>query len=424
MVADRYGLPLSTSAAARDAYVAGVDCILTANVGAEEHLGRALAADPKFVLAQAALARALLLSAKVPLAREHAARARELARGATPREIGHVNALALAIDGNPAGALDATRTHLAEYPRDALVLSQATGVFGLIGFSGRQEREPELYELLAGLAPHYGADWWLQSALAFAACECGRLHEAWSLIERSMAANPRHAHGVHIKVHVLYEQGAHRAALDYLDTWMPAYPKAGLMHCHLSWHVALAALALGEQARAWRAYREAVHPGGAWGPPLNVATDAPSFLWRAELSGEPRHTQLWTEVREYAVKSFPKAGVSFADVHVALSCAADGDHAGIERVIRELRERVAGGRLPPGEVVPRLAEAFAAYAKRDWNRVIELLEAALPEAVRIGGSRAQRDIVVLTLRAACVQAGRRPPEGLTRPGAQIPVGPR
>jgi tetratricopeptide (TPR) repeat protein len=421
---DRFGLTLTASAAARDAYVAGVDCILTANVGAEEHLGRALAADPKFALAQAALARALLISAKVPAAREHAARARELARGATPREIGHVNALALAIEGNPAGALEATRAHLAEYPRDALVLSQATGVFGLIGFSGRQEREPELYELLAGLAPHYGADWWFDSALAFAACECGQLDEAWSLIERSMAANPRHAHGAHIKVHVLYERGAHRAALDYLEDWMPAYPKAGLMHCHLSWHVALAALALGEQVRAWRAYHEAVHPGGAWGPPLNVATDAPSFLWRAELAGEPRHTQLWTEVREYAAKSFPKAGVSFADVHVALSCAADGDHAGIERVIRELRERLAGGRLPAGEVVPRLAEAFAAYAKRDWHRVIELLEAALPEAVRIGGSRAQRDIVGLTLRAACVQAGRTPPEGLARPGAQIPVGPR
>jgi tetratricopeptide (TPR) repeat protein len=421
---DRFGLPLTASAEARDAYVAGVDCILTANSGAEEHLARALAADPHFALAQVALARALLLGAKVPQAREHAARARELAQGATARELGHVNALALAIEGNPAGALSATRAHLAEFPRDALVLSQATGVFGLIGFSGRQERELELYEFLSGLSPHYGEDWWFRSALAFAACECGRLDEAWSLIERSMAANPRNAHGAHIRVHVLYEQGAHRAALDYLDGWMPAYPKAALMHCHLSWHVALAALALGDQPRAWRAYREAVHPGASWGPPLNVATDAPSFLWRAELAGEPRHTQLWRDVREYAVKNFPKAGVSFADVHVALSCAASGDQAGLERVTRELRERLVEGRVPPGEVVLRLAGAFAAYAKSDWNRAIELLQAALPEAVRIGGSRAQRDIVGLTLRAAYVQAGREPPEGTSRPVAQIPVAPR
>lgn len=411
MPADRYGLPLSSSSEAADAYVAAVDCILTANAGADEHLGRALAADPKFALAQVALARALLLAAKVPPAREHAARARALAHGATPREASHVNALALAIEGNAAAAMEATRAHLSEWPRDAMVLSPAVGVFGLIGFSGRPGREPELYDFLAALAPHYGDDAWFASALAFAACENGRLDEAWTLIERSMAANPRNAHGAHIRAHVLYERGAHRAALDYLEAWMPAYPKVGQMHCHLSWHVALAALALGDAPRAWRAYREDVHPGRAWGPPLNVATDAPSFLWRAELAGEPRHPHLWGEVRGYAVQSFPKAGVSFADVHVALACAADGDQAGLERVIKELHERQAAGRLLAGEVVPRLAEAFGAHAKRDWNRAIELLEAALPETVRIGGSRAQRDLVGITLRAAYVQAGRTPPAG-------------
>ena len=219
--ADRYGLPLSCSAAARDAYVAGVDCILSANTGAEEHLGRALAADPGFALAQIALARALFLAVRVPQAREHAKRARELAAGATPRESSHVNALALAIEGNPVGALDATRAHLAGHPRDAMVLAPATGVFGLIGFSGRQGREPELYSLLSGLASDYGEDWWFDMTLAFAACENSRLDEARSLIERSLAANPRNPHGAHIRAHLLYERGEHGAALAYLDHWMP-----------------------------------------------------------------------------------------------------------------------------------------------------------------------------------------------------------
>jgi tetratricopeptide (TPR) repeat protein len=408
--ADRYGLPVSSSAAACDAYVAGVDCVLSANPGAEENLGRALAADPDFALAQIALARAHFVAARVAQAREHAARARQLAAGATPREASHVNALALAIEGNPAGALEATRAHLAEHPRDAMVLAPATGVFGLIGFSGRQGREPELYDMLAALAPHYGEDWWFDMTFAFAACECGRLDEAGALIGRSMEANPRNPHGAHIVAHVLYERDEHRAALDYLEQWMPDYPKQGLMHCHLSWHVALAALALGERERAWRAYREGVHPaGGAWGPPLNVATDAPSFLWRAELAGEPRHAGLWSEVRAYGLESFPKAGVWFADVHVALACAAAGDGESLARIAVELRRRESAGKLPPGEVAPRLADAFAACANGDWNRALELLEAALPETVRIGGSRAQRDIVEFTLRAACLQAGRAPP---------------
>jgi hypothetical protein len=408
MAIDRYGLPVSTSSeAARDAYVAGADCILSATAGWREHLDRAIAADPSFALAHVALARGLFLDADVKPAREAAVRARELAKAATAREQSHVNAIALPLEGKPVDALAATRTHLAEWPRDAMVLAPATGVFGLLGFSGRQEREEELYELLRGLAPQYGDDWWFQCVHAFAASESGRLDEAWRLIEPSMAVNPRNAHGAHIKVHVLHEMGEMARALEYLEGWMPGFDRRGLLHCHLSWHVALTALALGKLERAWAAYRAGVHPGGSWGPPINVASDASAFLWRAELAGEPHRPELWREVHDYALKFFPKAGLPFADVHVALACIANGDLAALDRLMGELRERLAAGRLPAGSVVPTIAEGFGAYAKGDWNAVIRHFEQALPETVRIGGSRAQRDLVEFTLVAAYLKAGRR-----------------
>ena len=110
MLADRYGLSLSTSSqVARDAYVMGADCILAAVAGAPAHLGRALEADPDFALAHIALARANLLVAQVPQARIAAARARALAMRATPREQSHVNAMALAIEGKAPDALAAIR---------------------------------------------------------------------------------------------------------------------------------------------------------------------------------------------------------------------------------------------------------------------------------------------------------------------------
>jgi tetratricopeptide (TPR) repeat protein len=407
MLTDRYGLTVSTSSpAARDAYVAGTDCLLTATHGYREHLGRAVEADPAFALPHVALARGLFLDAEVAPAREAASRARELARSASPREQSHVKALALGLEGRAADALVATKAHLAEWPRDAMVLAPATGVFGLIGFSGRQDRESELYELLQGLAPHYGDDWWFSSMLAFAACEFGRLDEAWRLIEASMAANPGSAHGAHIRVHVLYEMGEMARAFEYLEGWMPGFDRRGLLHCHLSWHVALTALALGKLDRAWAAYRTGVHPGGAWGPPLNVVTDSASLLWRAELAGVTRQPDLWRGVHAHALRSFPKAGVAFADVHTALACVAEGDEAGLERLVGEMRDRVAAGRYPAGSVVPTIAEGFAAYARSDWEEAIRQLERALPETVRIGGSRAQRDLVEHTLLAACLKAGR------------------
>lgn len=407
MLEDRYGLPLGTaSAAARDAYVAGVDGILAATAGPERHLNGAIEADPAFALAHAALARAHFIVAKVPEARAAAARARELAARATPREQAHVNALALAIEGKPVEAFAATREHLAQYPRDAMVLAPATGVFGLIGFSGRQEREPEQYDLLRSLAPAYGADWWFEMVLAFAACEDGKLAEARALIERSMAANPASAHGAHIKAHVLYECGEPQAGADYLADWMPGYDRQGLMHCHLSWHMAMFALELGRAEEAWRAYRGAVHPGGSWGPPLNVVTDSVSFLWRAELAGQPRRADLWREALGYVRNQFPKAGIAFVDVHAAFACMANDDREGLSRLAQELRERVAAGRAPAGPVVPLIAEGLGAYGAGEWAKAADLLGKALPETVRIGGSRAQRDLVVRTLAAACLKAGR------------------
>jgi tetratricopeptide (TPR) repeat protein len=407
MLADRYGLPISTSStAACDAYVAGCDGVLSAAHGDAAHLAQAIEADPGFALAHAALARARFLMADVAGARASAARARELGAGATPREQSHIDALALSIEGKPVESFATTRAHLAQHPRDAMVAAPATGVFGLIGFSGRQGREPEQVAFLEALRPHLADDWWFQSVYAFALEEVGRLDEAFDLIERSMAQNPKNAHGAHIKAHVLYERGEDRAALDYLDSWLPAYPREGLMHCHISWHVALFALMLGDAERAWRTYEAQVHPGGAWGPALNVATDAPAFLWRAELAGHARREPLWREARDYALKSFPKAGIAFVDVHRALACVAAGDRDGIAGIVAELEQRAASGRSPAGDVVPRLAVGLSAYGDGDWAAAIAALEPALAETVRIGGSRAQRDLIENTLLAAYLKAGR------------------
>ncbi|MDW8469081.1 MAG: hypothetical protein RML56_09035 [Burkholderiales bacterium] len=319
MFADRYGLPVSTrSREALDAYVAGADAILSAGADWRLALTRALDADPEFALARIALARGLFLDGEAAAARAQAARARAAARGASERERSHVHALALSFEAERDAALEAARAHLARFPRDAMVLAPATGVFGLIGFSGRPEREEELYALLASLSPHYGEDWWFDAAYAFAACETGRLAEAARRIERSLAAHPRNAHGAHVRVHVLYESGEAATIREYLAAWMPGYDRRGLLHCHLSWHAALAALAEGDRDGAWAAYRAAVHPGAAWGPAINVATDAASFLWRAELAGEPRPAALWRDVRDHALRCFPAAGLVFADLHAAL----------------------------------------------------------------------------------------------------------
>src|SRR5262249_27369398 len=142
------------------------------------------------------------------------------------------------------------------------------------------------------------------------------------------------------------------------------------------------------------------------GPFLNSSTDSIAFLWRAELGGQKRQAQMWSELRDYALRFFPKAGLAFADVHCALACVASGDTANLARIVEELEARVASGRYPAGSVVATLAAGFAAYEKGDWAGAVRLFEQARAETVRIGGSRAQRDLAEHTLVAAYLKAGR------------------
>ena len=205
---------------------------------------------------------------------------------------------------------------------------------------------------------------------------------------------------------MLYERGEDGAALAFIDTWLQDYPREGLMHCHISWHLALCALALGDSARAWRIYQSQVAPGGAWGPALNVATDAPAFLWCAELAGQTPQTEQWRVAHDYVLKSFPRSGIAFVDVHRALACIATGDHTAIAQLVDELERRARNGQSPSGDIVPRLARGLDAYGRGDWAAAVAILEPALSETVRIGGSRAQRDLIANTLLAACLKLGR------------------
>ncbi|KJK21056.1 hypothetical protein UB46_29200 [Burkholderiaceae bacterium 16] len=407
MLEDRYGLPLSTpSQAARDAYASGVDSVISGVAGYREYLAAALKADPAFALAQIALARGMFLDADVLPARGLATKARQMVASATLREQSHVNVVALGVEGKSVQAMQAMHEHLKTWPRDAMVLAPATSVFGLYGFSGEPDHEEQLYQLLASLAPAYGSDWWFNTVYGFAACETGRLDEAWTLIERAFAANPRHAHAAHFRAHVMYERGESAAIVDFLEGWMPQHDKRSLTHCHLSWHVALAALAVGRLERAWDAYRTSVCPGGAWGPPINVVTDSASFLWRAELAGHSRDATAWRVVHDHALRCFPTAGLGYADVHALIACIVEEDHEALQLRVEEIRDKLAVNQYPASDVVIGIAEGFAAYAAEEWDRAIRALELALPETARIGGSRAQRDLVELTLVAAYIKDGR------------------
>jgi hypothetical protein len=115
-------------------------------------------------------------------------------------------------------------------------------------------------------------------------------------------------------------------------------------------------------------------------------------------------------LRRLGEASFPKPGI-FVDVHWAACLAALGDREALAVFRGELESAEKAGRLAAGPVVLRLLDGFEAFALGDWQRSRDLLTAAVPEVVRIGGSRAQRRLVDETLSAATNRAAGVEPAG-------------
>ena len=123
-----------------------------------------------------------------------------------------------------------------------------------------------------------------------------------------------------------------------------------------------------------------------------------------ELAGEARDEQLWRSLRAFAEDKFPNPGI-FTDVHYAFVLAATNDDA-LAGYMDRLQQAAHDGVLPAGSVTVALAKAARAFERGDWDNSINTLEPVLEQVVRIGGSRAQRDLVEDTLLAAYVKAGR------------------
>src|SRR5262249_5509367 len=296
-------------------------------------------------------------------------------------------------------ALEAAREHLRRFPRDALVLSLLTGVYSLTGFSGRPDRNELLLSILEELAPAYGDDWWFLNVHAFACTEADDLARGRRLVERSLRLHPRNAHAAHALAHVFYGEGDSAGGAAFVEGWLRGYERAAQLHCHLSWHLALFELGRGAAERACKIYDDSIRPNVSLSAALGTLADSASFLWRCHLwSVGP--TPPWEEVRDFARRAFPKPSVAFADEHLVMALAAAGDADRVAARIGELRLMEKGGCQPAGRVVGDLAEAMVAYARGDWAGAISLLEPALTELVRVGGSRAQRDVFEQTLLSA------------------------
>ena len=409
MAKDQQGLPLAgapQSAAGFDRAIADYWGLRGDPVAV---LKRALAADPSFVLGAIAVADLFLIGGfrgDHPEVTNALATADAAIGGASERERRHLAAAKAWAAGR---AFDAERMWddiLSDHPTDALALRLVEDAHFFHGHSFA------IRDSAARVLPAWERGNPLTSfilgAYAFGLEESGELGRAEDVGREALAGNPADGWATHALAHVFETANRQEEGIAFLKStranWRPAHFMAG----HNGWHLAAFLIELGRFDEVVVDYDRFAAPKLAEDLTLD-RVDAASLLWRLELAGVDVGDR-WRPVAEAWMRHVGDHVSAFNDLHLALAAARSpdpGDAARLRASLDAYRRHGAGdNHRVTVEVGSALVDGVLAFGAGDYAEAIEALSSARNEAIRIGGSHAQRDILAQTLIAAAERSGR------------------
>jgi hypothetical protein len=414
---DERGLALSTdSAEAVENFDRAVEHFLKFHADTMMLVGRALAADPGFVMGHCIRAYLLLIAANpankaqidATLASAHAG-----AANITTRERMHL----AAADHWHRGALDESfRTWgeiLNAHPTDLLTFR----ISDTIWF--RHGQTQPILEQADRITPRWSTDLpgydCAQTIWAFAHEEVGDTKGAERAIDAALERDATNYFAHHVKAHIMDTDCRAREGSDWLGSQVPNWSRGNNLIHHLWWHRALLRLDLGEVDAVMASYDQDVRNFDA---PMTKATpdhyvdlqNAAALLWRLEQVGLDVGKR-WEELADKAEARIGEAGHLLMVPHLMMALVATGRDAAASRFVAALRELAADPSVwtapAIANVVIPVCEAAQAHRRGEYARVVDLLASRQDQIRLLGGSNAQRDMFFQMLIDAAVKANRR-----------------
>jgi uncharacterized NAD(P)/FAD-binding protein YdhS len=397
---DPYGLTLTTSRKAASAYNKAFGRLLCLQDGVEQGLETAVAIDPGFAQAHAALALlghewGAVGSWRQALQAAHAAAAE---RNLDDRETSFLDAVTTRLRSDEETGAAALLRHIRLFPRDALAVSVAVPTVAFGGLtSGRQTAQ-----LVEGLGRTYGDDWWYAGQLAFVRQDQERWGEAEDLASYALSVEPASGHAVHARAHVYYETGQHTEGLAWLDGWISSRGPEANHRSHFSWHAALHELMQCDVDAVRRRYERELAPPLVTGS--RALVDSGALLWRCHVTG----TWEGSMPSQAVCASAPDGWLlnpptAFAAMHSALGLAAESDEVGLAAL-----RTIAHAHHDPAfrDVVAPLCKALQQVVEGEFTEAADGLTTLLPRTGVLGGSAAQREVLEDTLVYALARSGQ------------------
>lgn len=363
---------------------------------AEKPAAEALALAPGFTMAHVLLAWQRVGGrdpAQVCSARPHVALAATLP--ASPRERLHIAALQAALDDDfvrMQARLDEL-LHIA--PHDALALQMAHSFDHLLG------NELALLGRVEAVLPAWSSELPGHSAVlamhAFALGENGEHARAERVAHEALAINPLEPRAHHAMAHVFEMTRRPDAGIRWMYQHAAAWSSGCAVSRHAWWHVALYELARDNTDAAITIYDERIRAGRPRA--IGDLIDAASLLWRLRLqgvSGGRRFVELASAWAPHADDAY----CSFSDIHAMLAFVGAGRHGLARALESRLQDQAAQPHRRHGATTRSVGlpviRALAAHGRGDDALAAQLLARLPPLAHRLGGSRAQRNLLQLT----------------------------
>jgi tetratricopeptide (TPR) repeat protein len=322
------------------------------------------------------------------------------------RERALLGALNLALSSQRRASITALDAHLIDHPCD--IFAHYVGLFSdtLLG------RAPLVRDRADRAMPFWSADTpgfaVFRAIYAFALEEAGSYAQAEDEALSAIALEPHLYFAHHTIAHCMEMTGRPEAGVAWSKEREPFWAAAESgAQGHIWWHTAMFHLELDQFDDALELYDgpllRTIRPVGF------SLSDPAALLWRLDMLGRDV-SRRWQELLPRWEGHADGRSMVFTDMHAAMTELRSGNDALAETRLLAMRKTAAGAGEAAamyGEIGVPLVEGLIAFHRGDYADCIEHLFPLRAEVWRIGGSRAQRDIVDWTLTTAALRAGRK-----------------
>jgi tetratricopeptide (TPR) repeat protein len=370
-------------------------------------LNGALESDPGFVLAYSTIAALNCLGGVTGDAapvREALAAADNVGRALSERERLHLAGAKGWADGDISRAAASWEQALRADPADLLALRLAHDTHFFLGASDKLRDVP--LSVLPAYADNKSQLGFVLGMAAFGLEETGAYAAAERAGREAVELNPGDAWAVHAVAHVLEMQNRTAEGIGWLRGLEPHWTPALALAVHNWWHEGLFLIELGRLDEALAVYDDHI----AVVEPAMVLDllDAAALLWRLELLGVDVGDR-WQQLAPKWLAHAEDHVLAFNDLHIAMTLAGAGDEAQANALEASIERYVGVHKGTNAEVSAALGlpviRALRAFRSGDFARTIGLLRPIYQRLAPVGGSNAQRDLIIQTLGIAAYKVG-------------------